>query len=480
MRHLWSGIILLILTAVCCHASDLDFPADEIYRVRILNQIGGLVQVSLDAGHSYSTVGRVKIAANARITGFGASSYTPHGAVAATAVHGIRIKTGQAAMGVGKAQMPLMFSISPYEFSSTPRGYGGHIPRSSAIQLDIHTGESIFRDFSPYVGNSVFVERGHSLQPLPEDYIPQAGETFVIVVNRPARMPREIDFDNRTGGDVTAVYPDETCEQIAKVDSPVLGVGRYDATTFTGVGAVNTNHGGVLTISTAPVCPWGTKEGGAVETRGGFMVQPYYHAHDQGVNQPQVMIIGPKDPSKPVLEGTPPVFYGYINLAWGRPGKSCRAQIRIDDGEWEDVPSMVGRIDNAFTPEYLTSYFDKAGRPRKVEKGVTSVRLLFPSFDPKSASDELARAAADYGLRSIKSAQPVRGIVDIRPERQATGSLTTFYVDGRAAYTTSDSSAAYGWDTTKLANGFHEIMVESASDSGQPAVQRRFVLVMNK
>jgi hypothetical protein len=277
---------------------------------------------------------------------------------------------------------------------------------------------------------------------------------------------------------VTAVYPDGTCEHVAKVDSPVQGVGRYDATTFTGVGAVNTNHGGVLTISTAPVCPWGTKEGGEVETRGGFMIQPYYHAHDQSVNQPQVMIIGPRDSSKPVLEGKPPLFYGYINLAWrpGKPEQSYRAQTRIDDGDWEDVPNMVGRIDNAFTPEYLTSYFDKTGKPRKVEKGVTSVRLLFPSFDPKSANEELIRAASDYGRRSIKSVQPVRGIVDIRPERQAAGSLTTFYVDGRAAYTTSDSSAAYGWDTTKFANGFHEISIES---SGQQMTQRRFILVMN-
>ncbi|MEN6355533.1 MAG: hypothetical protein ABFD83_00450 [Armatimonadota bacterium] len=483
MRHVWASIILFVFASICCHASETDFPTDEIYRIRILNQVGGLVQVSLDGGRNYSTVGRVKVAANARITGFGASSYTPHGAVAATAVHGIRIKTGQAAMGVGKAQMPLMFSISPCEFSSIPNGYGGHIPRSSAIQLDIHTGESIFRDFSPYVGNSVFVERYHNLLPLPEDYMPLTGETFVIVVKRPTRMPQEIDFENRAGGDVTVVYPDGICEQIAKVDSPVLGVGRYDATTFTGVGAVNTNHGGVLTISTAPVCPWATQEGDAVETRGGFMVQPYYHAHDQGVNQPQVMIIGPKESAKPVLEGTPPLFYGYINLAWqpSRPNQSYRAQVRIDDGEWEDVPSMVGKIDNAFATEYLTNYFDKLGKPRKVEKGVTAIRLLFPSFDPKYAAQELTGAAMDYCLKSIKSRiYPVRGTVDIKSERQAAGSITTFYVDGRAVYTTSDSEAAYGWDTTKFANGFHEIVVESGSSSDQPTDQRRFVPVLNK
>ena len=107
------------------------------------------------------------------------------------------------------------------------------------------------------MGNPVFVERGHQLVALPEDYIPIDGETFVIVVKRPRRMPSEIDFENRAGGEVIAKFPDGTSEAIAHVDRPVTGVGRYDATTFTGVGAINTNHGGVITISTAPVCSSG-------------------------------------------------------------------------------------------------------------------------------------------------------------------------------------------------------------------------------
>ena len=72
-------------------------------------------------------MGRVKIAANARTIGFAASSYIPNGTVAATAVHGVRIKTGQfTERVVGKAQKPLMFSLTPAEFSEIPKGYGGH------------------------------------------------------------------------------------------------------------------------------------------------------------------------------------------------------------------------------------------------------------------------------------------------------------------------------------------------------------------
>ncbi|MHB9035840.1 MAG: hypothetical protein ACYC64_04175 [Armatimonadota bacterium] len=472
-----------------CIASELDFQTEEVYRIRILNEVGGLVQVSVDGGKSYSAVGRVKVVANARITGFAASSYTPHGTVAATAVHGIRIKTGRAASGVGKAQMPLMFSISPSEFAEIPQGYGGHIPRSSAVQVDIHTGESIFRNFSPYVGNPVSVERDHALQPLPEDYIPIAGETFVIIVKRPTRMPREIDFDNRAGGDVTVIYPDGAAEKIATVDRPVTGVGRYDATTFTGVGAINTNHGGVLTVSTAPICPHGTQEGGATETRGGFMVQPYFHAHEQGETKPQVMVIGPPPSPQPspaegereklALEGTPPLFFGCINLAWypSKPDNSYRAQIRIDGGDWECVPCMVGRIDDAFTGTYLTGYFEKMGNPRKVEKGVTAVRLLFPQPDHELAARELKLEASEYSQKAIKSGvRPIRGTVEIQPKRPIVRSITTFYVDGRPVYSSSAYPAKYDWDTKQFSNGFHELRIETGEP---PVAETRQVLVGN-
>ena len=478
MRFFWVGLILFaLISANACGADTLDFPANEVYRIRILNQVGGLVQVSLDGGRTYCAVGRVQVAANTRITGFSASSYTPQGKVAATAVHGIRIKTGQAADGLGKAQMPEIFSIIPKEFSSIPHGYGGHIPRSSAIQLDTHTGRYIFRNFSPYVGNPVYIERNHSLKSISDDYIPIIGDTYVIIVKRPALMPKEIDFENKVGGEVNAVYPTGRVEKIATVQKTVSGVGRYDATTFTGVGAVNTNHGGVLTISTAPVCPFGTREGGAVETRGGFMVQPDHHAHEQGERSPQVMIVKPVESSKEMLEGHPPLFFGYINLAWqpNKQANSYKAQIKIDDGEWEDLPEMVGRIDNAFTPDYLTGYFERIGKPRKVEKGVTAIRLLFPEYETNYFAHELALETAEYARISTDSGtKVVRGTVAIKPAKDA-GSITTFYIDGRPAYSASTYGAAFDWDTTRYSNGFHEITIES----DQSLLERLFFLVMN-
>ncbi|MGQ9579893.1 MAG: hypothetical protein ACUVT8_02985 [Armatimonadota bacterium] len=290
--------------------------AEEVYRIRIENVSSGLVQVSLDRGRTYWTVGQVIHPANARIIGFAAASYTPAGTIAAIATHGIRIKTGQLTRTSGKSQMPLIFSVVPHQFAKLPHMYGGHIPRSSGILTNIDAGHSIFRNQSPYVGNPVFIERGGNLEPLPEDYLPAVGDVFVINVEKPDGAPHWIEFENKTNGKVTAHFDDGRAFEIAKVVRPVRGIGRYDGTTYTGTGAINTNHGGVITIATAPGMPSATKEGGAKETRGGFMIQPIRHATEQHEFSPQVMVIAPPDNSDKRLEGVAPLFRNCINLAF--------------------------------------------------------------------------------------------------------------------------------------------------------------------
>lgn len=421
------------------------------------------MQVSTDAGRTYLTVGRVKIAANARITGFAAASYTPQGTVAATSVHGIRIKTGQSALGIGKAQQPLMFSVTPVEFAQIPRGYGGHQPRSSSILTDIHAGQAIFRNQSPLVGNPVFIEQRGELKPLPEDYIPEAGKVYVIQVLRPRLTPTEIDFENRVGGRVTVVWAAGLNEVIAEVDRPVKGVGRYDGTTFTGVGAVNTNHGGVITLSTAPLQPPGTKEGGEVETRGGFMIQPYYHVCEQRENSPQVMVVGPQDRSKPVLEGTPPLFRGYLGLPFspGQAANSYRFEVRIDDGEWEPPPALVGKIDDALTR-------------------VTAVRLLLPQWDAELAARDLAAEAADYTRRAPGGLKPTKGCVSLCPRRTPGGRcVVRYYVDGTLICTSNSYPYEYAWDSAKVPNGLHELETVIVPEAGEAVAERWQVLVRN-
>lgn len=461
------------------------FAGDEAYRIRVHNEVNGLVQVSLDRGVNWSTVGRVKLPANARIVGFAAAAYIPHGTVAATAVHGIRIKSGQYTLGVGKAQKAMLFSIEPREFSCIPNGYGGHQPRSSGVYTDIFAGHSIFRNESPYVGSAVFVERNRKLLPLPEDYTPIEGETFVITVTRPDRPISEIDFENKPSGNVTVKYPDGSNEVIASVDRPVKGTGRYDGTTFTGVGAINTNHGGVLTISTAPTCLPMTDEGGPEETRGGFMIQPYFHVKEQGEESPQVMVVGPKDSKIPHVEGTAPIFFGNINLSryWGRPENSYRVEVSIDSGPWEDVPRIVGKVDDSFTPTYLETYFASKGTPRKLTQGVTAIRLLFPKLDASLLARDLAQEAEDYAKR-VTGVKTVSRTVYLKPpaEHRSSGpanSLVNFYVDGTLANMSSADPCSWNWDSTKAANGLHEIEIERAVGSSAYIVDRRVVVVKN-
>jgi hypothetical protein len=435
---------------------------EEICRIRIANKARGLIQVSTDFGRTYWTVGRAKVVANARIPGFAAASYIPRGAVAATAVHGLRIKTGQNALGIGKAQQPLMFSVTPVEFAVIPHFYGGHQPRSAQIVTDIHTGHSIFRNQAPFVGSPVYLEQDGRLVDLPEDYVPAGGEIFVILVQKPTRLPRDIVFENREGGAVTLNWPDGRTEQLTTVVRPVKGIGRYDGTTFTGTGSINTNHGGVITIDTAPLCPLSAKEGGPVETRGGFMIQPSYHVREQGETSPQVMVVGPKNPRKPSLEGTPPLFRGYINL-WrysGHPDASYRVEVRHGSGEWVMPPPIVGRVDDALAD-------------------VTAVRLSFPKFDPKLLADDIACESAAYTRATAAGARGFRGTITLQPKRPCKSADVYYYVDGALVGISNRPPYTYNWDTTRVPNGFHDLAIRTVPPTGEPIIESREVVVLN-
>lgn len=438
---------------------------EEVCRIRIHNKPGGLIQVSVDGGATWGAVGRVTRAANAHIISFAASSYTPEGAVAATAVHGIRIKIGTLAHGIYKQQMPITFSITPVEFGHIPSGYGGHNPRSSGIHTDIHAGRSIFRNFAPYVGSPVFLETDHRLSPLPEDYTPAGGETFVIVARRPDEDIRDITFENKTGGKVTITDSDGGVREIAEVVRPVLGTGRYDGTSFTGVGAINTNHGGVITISTAPVQRPGFREGGAVESRGGFMIQPYYHASKQRETSPQVMVIGPRDSTKPRLEGTAPLFAGHIRPSSfpGHPENSFRAQVRLKDGDWRPVPEVVGKADRSL-------------------KDVAAVRILFPMFDQALLARELENETLDFTARALESGKKaIRGTVSLRPRRPISGRcVVTYYLDGNMITASNQYPYTIEWDSTRAANGLHILSTKTTWEGArEPVVETSEILVRN-
>ncbi len=333
-----------------------SLPMVEAWRIRIQNFAEGPIEVSTDRGQTWTLVGRVSVPATESLMGYLAAGYAPIGTVAATAVHGIRIRLGDTA-----SSYPSMINIVPKEFAVTPNYFGGHIAGSSGIYTNIPSGVGIFRELAPYVGSPTYLVKNGQLVPLTSSYVPQIGDTLMILSKRRANELKSIVFENRTGGAVTATYADGTSEVVTHVVKPVLGVGRFDGTSYTGVGAVNTNHTCVITIGTAPVSDSKLMEGDGDERRGGFQIEPYYHnTQTEEEGAPQVMVIGQDHAQLPTLEGRAPLFYGGITLAWSPndPAHSwiCDVQTALTGDKWLPMPTMVGDQDNAIAQRGITAF----------------------------------------------------------------------------------------------------------------------------
>jgi len=444
-------LIFGILFALQAAQSNAD---KELFRIRIENRQGGLIQASADAGATYSLIGRVKRYAVAYYTGFPASAYVPDGSVAATAVHGIRLKIGT--LKEGKRVVPLSISLVPADFDAVPVRYGGHIPYGSGIYTDIKSGTGLFRELAPFVRSKVMLEHDGKLLSIPDNWKPSEGDVIVIICTLPEPYIREIIFENTAGGKVIAIYEDGSSRHIAKVIRPVAGVGRFDGTSRTGVGAINTNHGGVLTISTAPVSDSNMLEGVGKERRGGFEIQPSAHAATQYV-MPQAMVISPVDGEEP-LEGRPPLFSGFIGLAWDKnqPNKSFRVEIDCGSGKWMPMPKLLGKQDTALK-----------------KLGMTRFRILFPCYDEKFIVEAI-RAAK---LQALKNWHIVKNILVLKPDGSVPdGSTVEFLIDGAVQSAANYPPYEYAWDTRKYKNGEHEAVIRVTNRSGS-LIQNKQLLV---
>lgn len=395
-RRRWAIAVAALLSSVALSAiggavpkvdtGPFGFNQVETHRIRIRNATGGAVEISPDAGRSWQTVGSVVRPATALAEGFAASRWAQDGTVCATAVHGLRLRVGPSSSS-GRGGL---LAVVPKEFASPPPNYGGFVAGASGIYTDIAAGTSIFRNLAPFLGNVVLREENGSVQRIGPEYRPLVGDVLVIPVARPERMPRSITLENRSGGKVLADFGDGELYEFARVHNPVEGVGRFDATGFTGVGCINTNHPGVVTVSTAP-----DHDGKPVfddpfgETRGGFMIQPARHAEAEasgGGPVAQVMVVEPVSRRFAAgIEGTPPLFQGFLGLQFQSrdPSRSFVCQMRVDDGEWEPLVQYVGIRPGLFTsPRELERALDRQGRGRFVRQGVTAFRILFPEQWP--------------------------------------------------------------------------------------------------
>ena len=462
MRQLSLFLVLLFVLPVCAQqpVGPRETPPRfapvaqaETHRIRVQNAVDGAVQVSADRGQTWRLVGRVTAPATDNVTGYLASGYTTPGTVGATAVHGIRIRVGD----LGSAY-PKLISILPKEFAQTPKRFGGHVSGVSGIYTNIPTGKAIFRDLSPYAGNAVYLESGDgSLALLPLNYVPRENDSLVIVVQRPVNPLREVVFENRTGGKVTATYADGTTQIVTTVIKPLLGVGRFDGTSYTGVGAVNTNHSGVITVSTAPVTTSPLLEGTGTERRGGFQIEPAYHnSRTDEAGAPQILIVGRPDKKRvPDLEGTPPLFHGCFDLSWNPhdPAHSWRAQIRRGGSAWSSLPVLLGEQPNAL-------------------RGVSAIRLIrADTGDSRWRIARLNEAAHSYQRLALAQARGhaltvERGQVTIRaaaPDSRTR--YVAFYIDGAFQSMSNTAPYDFAWNTTEVPDGEYVVEARAQNDA---------------
>jgi hypothetical protein len=462
----------------------------ETHRLRVMNREQGAIQVSTDGGASWRLIGRVLAPANTAAEGYLAVNYADPGTVAATAVHGIRIRVSRPDPSL---HAPLTISLDPREYAGKApnKGYGGHRPGSSGIFTDIPAGTSLFRELAPLVGNPVFLENVTGrLVPLPDGFRPSGrGEVFVIPVRVPANQLSGVVFENRGGGAVTATFADGTSRRVTSVVQPVQGVGRFDGTAYTGVGRLNTAHSGVITVSTAPV-DGALPEGEGRERRGGFQIEPAWHnARTEEAGIPQVMALGTPGPRKKELEGTAPLFRDAVPMAWGDDPKSGGiVDVQIDGADWEPMPAVVGNVPDAFTAAGLNRLWKAQGVKRTATKGVTALRLRLPTLSAER-SVAVADAAAD-AYKTVCLARAKRGdmpivngllAINANPTNRANVAYVRFNVEGVPRGFSNVVPFTLTWDTTRYPDGEYLVEAEALdAGGGVIASTRRKVFVDNE
>jgi hypothetical protein len=463
-------ILFLVLTFVLNSSTQAyekpptfaPFAQIETHRIRIVNSVDGAIQISDDKGKTWHLIGRVTAPATQSLMGYSASGYAQPGTVAATAVHGLRIRVGDL-----DTPDPLLINILPREFAQTPKLFGGHVSGLSGIYTTIQVGTSIFRELCPFVGNPVFLEgaMGAEMLPLPLNYQPHEDDVLILSVRAPANPLKEVFFGNVPGGDVRVTYADGTTKVITHVVKPVTGVGRYDGCSYTGVGALNTNHDGVLTVSTAPVTTSSLFEGIGPERRGGFQIQPAYHnAAGDGAGAASVLVIGSrKKPTAPEMEGTPPLFYGYFDLAWGKdqPGHSWRTEIQRKRGPWSPMPTLIGDQPLALL-------------------GVTALRLVrTDQGDAAWRKGQIKIAEKAYAAQAEDAARAgrtpiVRGEVALTaaaPDRRT--AFVSFYVDGDFKSITNSVPYSFTWNTRQVPDGEYVVEAQTQDALSHPLTTTR-------
>jgi len=362
-----------VIAAALLPAAPRPEPAEvEAFRLRIVNDRGGVVSVSQDGGATWQPLGTVlSWCGQVNPNGFTASAWAVPGTVAATAVNAVHILTHvDPVTGRG-----VVFSLLPREqLGVDPAKYPSYLSPEASLFLDIHAGDGIFGGgWAPLVDNEVFLETPQGPQRLAPEYVPQRGDVLLIRVTRPQQYPKAIVFENRFGGIIWLEWLDGTRTPIGTVYRPVYGVGRFQGTQWAGIGRIRANHPGVIDISLSAM--------GAIA---GIQIIPAGHAHSPEMRnarlRTQWMIVGPLSPFERGWEGLAPLFARYIRPQYqprdiyaddweARLLERFLVEFQMDGGDWQPPPHF------ALDPDMnkpLPQEFDAA------LEHLTAIRILFP------------------------------------------------------------------------------------------------------
>ncbi len=363
-------LTLLLVAGLTAPVRGFAAPGHEMLRLRIVNDAGGEIAASFDAGATWQPVGRV-VRYTTQVTrqGYTASKWVSPGHVAATAVNAIHISAGYNA----EDDRGVVFSLLPRELLTAPSTYSSFLSPDSSIYTDIPAGQGIFGGGgAPFVGNSVYLQAAGELVPTGDSYLPARGDVLIIIVDQPLRYPIAAEFENRPGGRADLLYADGSREQLGWVVKPVRGVGRFLGGIYTGIGRVRANHAGVIDISTSSV--------GAL---GGFQIIPFGHAISPEMGNAwkltQWMVVAPLGEGESLWDGITPLFSQHIRPDYlpndlSAPDWERRLLSRfvadVDLGAgWQPMPAIQLSPDpNAPLPSW-------AG---EALKGMAKLRVLFP------------------------------------------------------------------------------------------------------
>lgn len=443
----WS---LLALVAFALRPPPIDASVQnplilETHRIRVTNQVNGKIEVSLDGGRSWETIGRVSRPAS--VTGVGTRAL--EAAVPATV------------SGSG----PESVSVRVPTTLATPRwlriAAAGEAPNNAACQSDIAAGESIFRPLAPPPGSQVFLEKEGRREPLPTNYLPRPGDQVVIVCERSPEAPGAVVLENREGGQVAMVTPLGEEKLIGRVRQPLRGIGRYAGTERAGQGALVSYQSTTVVVSTAGRMRRLDAHDRPLDERGGFVLQPA-ESELKGATHPESQIlieaVAAEGKAKPAASA---LFSLPVPLTTGVPidPAPSRVEVRIDGGEWEPMPDLRGGIGAA---EMLARLSAALGKDRTIKEGITHLRIV-PGASPLAVYRHFVRLAV--APRAANGVQ--RGRVTITANAAGAGIVfVSFYLDGTLTKVTNQPPFVWDWDTSRAANGLHLIEIRGADEKG--------------